>query len=398
MNCPNCFSPLRPNQKFCDVCGTKIEAPHMEVDKTVAADKVPTPREPQPAPWEQQTVQPEPQPAPWEQQTAQPEPQPAPWEQQTAQPEPQPAPWEQQTAQPGMQEPAWQPPQQDAWQPPQPAQDPWQQPKPDAAPDNYSQQYQQYRQPSGMPGTRQGDGSLPPQKNSNLPIIIVAIVLAVLIVGGGVVAAILIFGNKGNDHKNDSSVAASVVQSSEEESSNKWDLSLPDSSTSGQESSHIIQFSRTESSRIESSRIESSRTEPGSSSSGTVSGDSHTIVDKNGLVIAEDDLIQSDDIAAQQQLDNYIKASGTETTITSNSMTGEIFAKGNAIVYEFTYTVALTDEQEELLAERVAEMEDYSAGLVTQIREESGVDNAIIVYAYVSVDGRLLASLAVDAE
>ncbi|MBQ1839107.1 MAG: DUF4854 domain-containing protein, partial [Ruminococcus sp.] len=384
MNCPNCFSPLRPNQKFCDVCGTKIEAPQMEVDKTVAADKVPTPREPQPAPWEQQTVQPEPQPAPWEQQTAQ--------------PEPQPAPWEQQTAQPGMQEPAWQPPQQDAWQPPQPAQDPWQQPKPDAAPDNYSQQYQQYRQPSGMPGTRQGDGSLPPQKNSNLPIIIVAIVLAVLIVGGGVVAAILIFGNKGNDHKNDSSVAASVVQSSEEESSNKWDLSLPDSSTSGQESSHIIQFSRTESSRIESSRIESSRTEPGSSSSGTVSGDSHTIVDKNGLVIAEDDLIQSDDIAAQQQLDNYIKASGTETTITSNSMTGEIFAKGNAIVYEFTYTVALTDEQEELLAERVAEMEDYSAGLVTQIREESGVDNAIIVYAYVSVDGRLLASLAVDAE
>ena len=365
MNCPNCFSPLRPNQKFCDVCGTKIEAPQMEVDKTVAADKVPTPREPQPAPWEQQT----------------------------AQPEPQPAPWEQQTAQPGMQEPAWQPPQQDAWQPPQPAQDPWQQPKPDAAPDNYSQQYQQYRQPSGMPGTRQGDGSLPPQKNSNLPIIIVAIVLAVLIVGGGVVAAILIFGNKGNDHKNDSSVAASVVQSSEEESSNKWDLSLPDSSTSGQESSHIIQFSRTE-----SSRIESSRTEPGSSSSGTVSGDSHTIVDKNGLVIAEDDLIQSDDIAAQQQLDNYIKASGTETTITSNSMTGEIFAKGNAIVYEFTYTVALTDEQEELLAERVAEMEDYSAGLVTQIREESGVDNAIIVYAYVSVDGRLLASLAVDAE
>ena len=376
MNCPNCFSPLRPNQKFCDVCGTKIEAPQMEVDKTVAADKVPTPREPQPAPWEQQTAQPEPQPAPWEQQTAQ--------------PEPQPAPWEQQTAQPGMQEPAWQPPQQDAWQPPQPAQDPWQQPKPDAAPDNYSQQYQQYRQPSGMPGTRQGDGSLPPQKNSNLPIIIVAIVLAVLIVGGGVVAAILIFGNKGNDHKNDSSVAASVVQSSEEESSNKWDLSLPDSSTSGQESSHIIQFSRTESSRIESSRIESSRTEPGSSSSGTVSGDSHTIVDKNGLVIAEDDLIQSDDIAAQQQLDNYIKASGTETTITSNSMTGEIFAKGNAIVYEFTYTVALTDEQEELLAERVAEMEDYSAGLVTQIREESGVDNAIIVYAYVSVDGRLL--------
>ena len=341
MNCPNCFSPLRPNQKFCDVCGTKIEAPHMEVDKTVAADKVPTPREPQPAPWEQQTAQPEPQPAPWEQQTAQPEPQPAPWD---------------------------------------------------------SQQYQQYRQPSGMPGTRQGDGSLPPQKNSNLPIIIVAIVLAVLIVGGGVVAAILIFGNKGNDHKNDSSVAASVVQSSEEESSNKWDLSLPDSSTSGQESSHIIQFSRTESSRIESSRIESSRTEPGSSSSGTVSGDSHTIVDKNGLVIAEDDLIQSDDIAAQQQLDNYIKASGTETTITSNSMTGEIFAKGNAIVYEFTYTVALTDEQEELLAERVAEMEDYSAGLVTQIREESGVDNAIIVYAYVSVDGRLLASLAVDAE
>ena len=92
MNCPNCFSPLRPNQKFCDVCGTKIEAPQMEVDKTVAADKVPTPREPQPAPWEQQT----------------------------AQPEPQPAPWEQQTAQPGMQEPAWQPPQQDAWQPPQP--------------------------------------------------------------------------------------------------------------------------------------------------------------------------------------------------------------------------------------------------------------------------------------
>ena len=47
MNCPKCFNPLKPNQRFCEVCGAKIGAAEMDVDKTVAADPYDIPEQPQ---------------------------------------------------------------------------------------------------------------------------------------------------------------------------------------------------------------------------------------------------------------------------------------------------------------------------------------------------------------
>ena len=41
MNCPNCNKLLKPTQKFCPACGTKIELPHIEDINTQAADETP---------------------------------------------------------------------------------------------------------------------------------------------------------------------------------------------------------------------------------------------------------------------------------------------------------------------------------------------------------------------
>ena len=41
MNCPNCNKLLKPTQKFCPACGTKIELPHIQDINTQAADETP---------------------------------------------------------------------------------------------------------------------------------------------------------------------------------------------------------------------------------------------------------------------------------------------------------------------------------------------------------------------
>lgn len=41
MNCPNCNKLLKPTQKFCPACGTKIELPQMQEINTQAADEKP---------------------------------------------------------------------------------------------------------------------------------------------------------------------------------------------------------------------------------------------------------------------------------------------------------------------------------------------------------------------
>ena len=118
----------------------------------------------------------------------------------------------------------------------------------------------------------------------------------------------------------------------------------------------------------------------------------------DGVVLIEDDAFDADDIEAQQTLDAYIVSSGASTRQSSSNMEGMMYAKGNAVVYEFAYTVALTEDQEEELAERVSELDTFSGSIVSGIRSESGVKNAVVIYAYLSVDGRLIASTIASEE
>ena len=351
MNCPKCFQPLRPGQPFCSNCGAKIEKNDVN------------PNAEQPTVW-QPPVQQE-QPSTWQP----------------------PAQQEQPTA--------WQPPAQQnrpgAWQPTA------QQGQPAAkqSSPNYAQQYQQYNQPSQAGGTRKGNGSLPPEKNT-LPLIIIVIVAAVLLIGGGVVAAIMIFGGNPKPPAETKSRVASS-ETGGDSSNPVFDISsiIGDLQSSGTESSDTessyYSSSRTESGRTESSRTESGRTE----SSRTTTAD-HSIVNEEGVVLAVDDSIDANDTATQNKLDAFIVASDTPTEVSSGVLEGKVYAQGNALVYEFAFITELTEEQEETLQDTADGLKEKASTYLKQLRLVADSPDAVMVYAYLSVDGRVLAGSVCD--
>ena len=351
MNCPKCFQPLRPGQPFCSNCGAKIEKNDVN------------PNAEQPTVWQP--------PAQQEQPTV--------WQPPAQQEQP----------------PVWQPPAQQnrpgAWQPPA------QQGQPAAkqSSPNYAQQFQQYNQPSQAGGTRKGNGSLPPEKNT-LPLIIIVIVAAVLLIGGGVVAAIMIFGGNPKPPAETKSRVASS-ETGGDSSNPVFDISsiIGDLQSSGTESSDTessyYSSSRTESGRTESSRTESGRTE----SSRTTTAD-HSIVNEEGVVLAVDDSIDANDTATQNKLDAFIVASDTPTEVSSGVLEGKVYAQGNALVYEFAFITELTAEQEETLQDTADGLKEKASTYLKQLRLVADSPDAVMVYAYLSVDGRVLASSVCD--
>ena len=351
MNCPKCFQPLRPGQPFCSNCGAKIEKNDVN------------PNAEQPTVW-QPPVQQE---------------QPSTWQPPAQQEQP----------------PVWQPPAQQnrpgAWQPPaQQGQPAAKQSSPD-----FAQQFQQYSQPSQAGGTRKGNGSLPPEKNT-LPLIIIVIVAAVLLIGGGVVAAIMIFGGNPKPPAETKSRVASS-ETGGDSSNPVFDISsiIGDLQSSGTESSDTessyYSSSRTESGRTESSRTESGRTE----SSRTTTAD-HSIVNEEGVVLAVDDSIDANDTATQNKLDAFIVASDTPTEVSSGVLEGKVYAQGNALVYEFAFITELTEEQEETLQDTADGLKEKASTYLKQLRLVADSPDAVMVYAYLSVDGRVLASSVCD--
>ena len=174
MNCPNCNSPLRPNQKFCERCGAKIEQPVTNFDN---------PQQPSAAPT--QVYQPEPE-----------------------DPGARTRVYVPQTEYADKDNPLNNQPNFDVQEPEQPEYAP-QQYRQAPRPGEYPPQPSEYPpQPVGYaPQQRQNpypqpadNGGKPPKK-SKTPLIIVIIVLAVLLVGGGIVTAILLLNpnNKKDD-------------------------------------------------------------------------------------------------------------------------------------------------------------------------------------------------------
>ena len=367
MNCPNCFKELEPNQKFCPYCGTKISEPEYapaiepEYDevKTLAADFDELP--------ELEPAQPE------EQSAWQPSAQPAEQPVQQYQPTEQPVQQYQPTEQPVQQyRPTEQPVQQ-------------YQPDPISPKKDFSQQYQQYQQGSGMAGTRQGDGSLPPDKNKT-PLIIAIVIAAVVLIGAGVFAAIWIFGGCDNKNGKDSSSSSSSSQSTEADSS-KTD---GDSSTAGGDSSDFF-GSDTQSSQSSAWSFDSSDTDY-SSAVVPQPGNSNTVVNKAGLELAEDSAIDSDNSVSEAKITSALKASNMNDKIELGVMTIYIYAQGNALVYEYVYTSPISSADRAEVVSNVDNLPSKSTQTLTNLRTQTGVSDMVMVYAYVDSDGSLITS------
>lgn len=184
MNCPNCNSPVAPNQQFCARCGTKLQpAADFETEKNVAANPTEMPA-PEAAPRQAENA------SPWSFPAGNWQPPAAPADGQPAVPANEPPaapPFGEQPAAPMYGQPAppaYEPPAAPAYQPPQ---------------NNYAQQYQQYQQPSQFAGTQpvyqQGYNNpvaVAQKKGFSVKLLIV-IIAAVLVVAGAVVGGIFLF-------------------------------------------------------------------------------------------------------------------------------------------------------------------------------------------------------------
>lgn len=374
MICPKCFRELEPNQKFCPYCGTMItepapapaEASVMNENLTATADIDDIPAH--------QSYQPEEQPA-W----SQPE--------QPAYQAPE------QPAYQAPEQPAYQPPEQPAGQPVPPYQGSGQpyQPDPVSPKKDFSQQFQQYQQGSGMPGTRQGDGSLPPDKNKT-PLIIAIVIAAVVLIGAAVFAAVWIFGgcDKKSDSSSSSQSTSAVSTTTKDESSNLTsDTQSSQGSSQTDDSTNITESSKTD----DSSNITESSKIDDTSAPMPVPGSATEVVNRDGLKLAEDPDIDSGDSYSQEKINGALKASNMPESIDLGVMTVNTYAEGNVLVYEYKYTEPISSEDRATVIKNLEELPSKSTATLSSLRTQTGVANMIMVYAYVDSDGTLVSSV-----
>lgn len=372
MNCPNCNHPLAPNGKFCPVCGTPVVSEEFSSAKTQVMEDMPPTQEYAPQ-----------QPSPYG----------------NAAQEPSPAAGEspQQYGDSYQQSAGYQPPAApDAYdyQPPAQQQSGYNQYQPQQ--NDYSEQFRQYQQPSqyGASNPSQPNGKPNMNKKNNMPLIIVLIVLAVLLVGGAIFAVIMIVNsNKGGSQPATSPTAA--VTTTVNGSSSKAQSSAQQQTSAQEQTS--AQSSREESSQAQtsaqSSREESSQAQQ--SGAAPYSG-SHAVKNSAGVTLAEADSIHADDKEAEAKLKQYMTDSKVETTMEEDSYSGVIYIQGNAVVYELTMKVDVTEAQKQSLQTYLEEDISELSPSLKEGREESGVADMVIVYAYIAKDGSLIAGGVCD--
>ena len=229
-----------------------------------------------------------------------------------------------------------------------------------------------------MPGTRQGDGSLPPDKNKT-PLIIAIVIAAVVLIGAAVFAAVWIFGgcDKKSDSSSSSQSTSAVSTTSKDESSN---------STSDAQSSQSSYQTDDSSNITESSKIDDT------SAPIPVPGSANEIVNRDGLELAEDPDIDSGDSYSQEKINSALKASNMPESINLGVMTGYTYAQGNALVYEYKYTDPMSSEDRSEAVKTLEELPSKSTATLSTLRTQTGVTNMVMVYAYVDSDGTLVSS------
>ena len=334
MNCPNCNHPIMPGQKFCDRCGTKVEA---------AVNNFDNPQAPVQAPTQVYDAAPGAAGAPTQV-----------YEPVSREPE-QPVTYGDGYAAPLSQQPNF-----DVQAPEQPsyAQQPYRQtPQPSEYPAQPSEyppyEPHQYQPPYPMKQPQQGGGK--PSKNSKTPLIIVIIVLAVLLVGGGVFAAIMLLNPNKDDNKGDSAATSASSVSSQTESS-----------------------SRTESSRTYSSREESS-------SAPAPSADANKLYNNNGILLADDPAINTSDASTEAILNLSLQQGGMESQMeTLNKQMGDkgsasMYVKGNTIVMEFDVTDAMTDAEKSTFGPAMEASSGQMMSSFKTLKDQYGISVNVVI-------------------
>lgn len=125
----------------------------------------------------------------------------------------------------------------------------------------------------------------------------------------------------------------------------------------------------------------------------SAAGNVHELKSTKGVVLMTDDAIDTSDTAAQTKIESYLDANGVTSlkeSFSAQQLEAEIYAKGNAMVFELNITMELTAEQEAAAQEAVKPM--LSSTDIKEGRADAGVDNMVLVYAFISKDGKVLAA------
>ena len=385
MNCPNCSSPLRPNQKFCERCGAKIEQPVTNFDN---------PQQPSAAPT--QVYQPEPE-----------------------DPGARTRVYVPQTEYADKDNPLNNQPNFDVQEPEQPEYAP-QQYRQAPRPGEYPPQPSEYPpQPVGYaPQQRQNpypqpadNGGKPPKK-SKTPLIIVIIVLAVLLVGGGIVTAILLLNPNNKDDGGDSASGSASSQSSQAESSKAPDTSSRAessvaSSSSPQSSKESSSWSFDSSSQAQSSfswnesgTYSSSNQE--SSFSSVPSSNSTALYGKSGALLADDPAINVDDSTSEVLMTRALESQNIDQAIaTMNSQlngkaTVDMYMKGNTLVLEVNANSSMTDAEKAAFEPSMANSATTFGTTLKTFKDNYGINLAVVI-ALVEDNGNVYYSKVVKA-
>lgn len=127
----------------------------------------------------------------------------------------------------------------------------------------------------------------------------------------------------------------------------------------------------------------------------------HKLKNANGVVLIEDDSINVNNSDAQAKLEKYMDDNNIAdyaSSMSTDSYTANIYAKGNALVYEMTMTIEVTDVMKEALSSTADSFKDSMNSAVTQARTETGIDDLVIVAAYVDENGEVLTSVVCMGE
>lgn len=124
-----------------------------------------------------------------------------------------------------------------------------------------------------------------------------------------------------------------------------------------------------------------------------VTANVHELKNDKGIVLMTDDAIDVSNANAQKKLEQFIQsdaAQQTKQSLTNEQMNADIYAKGNAVVFELALTAELTAEQEALVQSSAKSL--LSSTDIKEGRSDTGVDNMVVVYAVISKSGSVLAS------
>ena len=176
--------------------------------------------------------------------------------------------------------------------------------------------------------------------------------MALLVIGGGVTTAILLI-NSNNSNNDESSTEPSIIESS---------APISEPTTYIEES--------TEASFV---------------------GNNHKVINDNGVEVANDPAIDTTDVSAETKINKALNNAGDDTIrkiVFGSTLVVNTYVRGNTLVYQYTYVKEMTEKQKSEIDIGVKDIPENSVQTLENLRNETGVDDLVIVYVYIDADGK----------